>query len=304
MEFYMMKKENLTDRKNMDSSLSVERSGNTTNAPASFKYRIHEILEGNRPGDLTADIFTAFITGLIFLNVIAVILETDKNLSNLYDVYFRFFETFSVTVFTIEYFLRLWTCTLDDRFKGIVAGRIKYALTPLAIVDLIAVLPFYIPMIIPVDLRFTRAIRLFRIFRIFKLGRYHSALRTIGNVLRREKEELLITLYAVIIFLVISSSIVYYVENEAQNPEFTSIPASLWWGVVTLTTVGYGDIYPATPVGKVLASIIALVGIGVFALPAGILASGFAEELQSRMDHHKKVCPHCGKDINTPPEEE
>lgn len=264
----------------------------------SLRRRVHEILDGNRPGDTAGNIFSLSITVLIFLNVIAVILETEKSLSGSYEAYFDAFETFSIVVFTIEYVLRLWTCTLDSRYGGAVRGRMKYVTTPLAIIDLLSVLPFYIPMIIPLDLRFLRALRLMRVFSIFKLGRYNSALRTIGNVLRREKEELLITLYAVIIFLVISSSIVYYFEDAARNPAFRSIPAALWWGVVTLTTVGYGDVYPVTPVGKFLASIIALMGIGVFALPAGILASGFAEELKSRGDRCTVICPHCGMEID------
>jgi voltage-gated potassium channel len=264
----------------------------------SIRMRLRQIMDGNRPGDKAGNIFSIFITGLIFLNVIAVILETEKSLSASYEAYFNAFETFSIVVFTIEYMLRLWTCTLDSRYAGAVKGRMRYVLTPLAIVDLLSVLPFYIPMILPMDLRFLRALRLMRVFSIFKLGRYNSALRTIGNVLRREKEELLITLYAVIIFLVISSSVVYFFEDGARNPSFRSIPAALWWGVVTLTTVGYGDVYPVTPVGKFLASIIALMGIGVFALPAGILASGFAEELKSKADRCSLICPHCGKEID------
>jgi voltage-gated potassium channel len=152
-------------------------------------------------------------------------------------------------------------------------------------------------MILPFDLRFLRVLRLFRLARVLKLGRYSEALRTLSRVLRSRKEELAVTASAVVMVLVISSSLMYYVEHGAQPKAFPNIPAAMWWGVVTLTTVGYGDIYPVTVLGKIAGAIIALSGIGLFALPAGILAGGFAQELQQR---GKKVvhCPHCGKPID------
>jgi len=203
---------------------------------------------------------------------------------------------FSIAIFTIEYLLRLWTCTINNRFRDPLMGRIRFALTPLALVDLMAILPFYLPMLIPFDLRFIRAVRLFRLFRLFKIGRYSRSLRTIGNVLKSKKEDLFITVFTVFILLVVASSLMYFVENEAQPEAFSSIPTAMWWGVITLTTVGYGDIYPVTMAGKILGSIISILGIGIFALPTGILASGFAEEIQKR--RAKRItCPYCGKDI-------
>lgn len=261
-----------------------------------IKSRIFEILEKASPGDLPAKIFNIFIISLIILNVFAVILETVKSLSP-YAVVFRTFEIFSVVIFTIEYLLRLWSCTTDSSFKGKIRGRFKFAVTPLALVDLIAVLPFYLPIIFPLDLRFIRVIRLLRLFRIFKLGRYSDSLKTFGSVLRRKKEELFITVFIVAILLVVASSLMYYVECDAQPKAFSSIPAAMWWGVATLTTVGYGDIYPVTSMGKFIGAIIALLGIGMFALPAGILGSGFIEEIQKKQKEIKK-CPHCGKEIN------
>jgi len=133
------------------------------------------------------------------------------------------------------------------------------------------------------------------------MGRYSEALKTFGIVLKRRKEELLMAVFSVLILLVIASSLMYFVENEAQPEAFSSIPVAMWWGVVTLTTVGYGDVYPITAAGKLLGAIMALLGIGMFALPAGILASGFAEEIQRRQKK-RRICPHCGKDIDEPPE--
>lgn len=265
------------------------------------KNRIFEILEVASAGDLPSRMFDVFIMSLISLNVIAVILESVKNLSSQYMLFFRMFEIFSIAIFTIEYFLRLWTCTIDRRFNHPAIGRLRFAVTPLAIVDLMAILPFYLPMIIPLDLRFVRAVRLFRLFRLFKMGRYSESLKTLGNVLKAKKEELLIAVFVVLILLVIASSLMYFVENEVQQQAFSSIPAAMWWGVATLTTVGYGDVYPVTPAGKLLGAIIAILGIGMFALPTGILASGFVEEIQKRRGK-RKICPHCGKDINKPPE--
>jgi len=266
-----------------------------------LKNRLFEILEVASAGDLPSRLFDIFIMTLISLNVIAVMLETVESLSSRYMLFFRIFEIFSVSIFTIEYLLRLWSCTTDNRFKGSIKGRIRFALTPLALVDLFAILPFYLPMLITFDLRFLRALRLFRLFRLFKMGRYSNAFKMVGNVLREKKEELFITVFSGLILLVVASSLMYFVENEAQPETFSSIPAALWWGVATLTTVGYGDIYPITPIGKLLGGIIALLGIGMFALPAGIITSGFAEEIQRRKEK-RRICPHCGKDIDEPPE--
>ncbi len=265
------------------------------------KNRLYEILEIASADDLPSRLFDIFIMTLISLNVIVVILETVESFSSQYMLFFWIFEIFSVSVFTIEYLLRLWTCTTNNRFRSPIKGRIRFAVTPLALVDLMAILPFYLPMIIPLDLRFIRALRLFRLFRLFKMGRYSEALKTLGNVFKEKKEELLITVFSVIILLVVSSSLMYFVENAAQPEAFSSIPAAMWWGITTLTTVGYGDVHPITPIGKLLGAIIALLGIGMFALPTGILASGFAEEIQRRQGK-RRICPHCGNDIDEPPE--
>ena len=233
---------------------------------------------------------------MISLNVIAVVLETVESISSQYVSIFRAFEIFSVVIFTIEYLLRIWTCTNDERYQRPISGRVRFALTPLVIVDLLAILPFYLPMCIALDLRFIRAIRLFRIFRMFKMGRYSESLRTLGRVAKSKKEDLLITVFLVGFLLIVASSLMYFVEKDAQPEAFSSIPATMWWGMATLTTVGYGDIYPVTIAGKILGAVISVLGIGMFALPTGILASGFSEEIQQRR-RKPQSCPHCGKDV-------
>jgi len=152
-------------------------------------------------------------------------------------------------------------------------------------------------MFIPFDLRFIRAIRLIRLFRLFKLGRYSVAIKLFGRVLKGKREELFITAFAIFILLTISSSLLYYVEHKAQPEVFSSIPAAMWWGVATLTTVGYGDIYPITSLGKFLGAIISLLGIGLFAMPAGILSAGFIEEIRKKKET-AKTCPHCGEKLD------
>ena len=259
-----------------------------------LKARVSGILE---PGDEDSRYFDPFIMGLIFLNVAAVVLETVDWINLRYAIFFNVFEIFSIAVFTVEYTLRVWSCTANPEFKDPVRGRLRFMVTPLALIDLMAVLPFYLPFVFA-DLRIMRAMRLFRLFRVLKLARYSDSLKTFVDVLRLKKEGLLLMFFAIMILLVVSSSLMYDVEHEAQPDAFSSIPAAMWWGIVTLATVGYGDVYPVTPWGKFIGSIVVILGIGLFALPTGVLASGFAEVLALRKEDHKNaemVCPHCGR---------
>lgn len=267
-------------------------------ALAKAKKRIFEVLEVASEGDITSRVFDIFIVSLISLNLTAVILETVKSLATRCNPIFRNFEIFSVVVFTIEYISRIWTCTIDERFKQPISGRIRFAFTPLLLIDLVAILPFYLPMLIPLDLRFLRVLRLVRIFRMFKIARYFESLQILANVFRAKREDLTITIFIITILLITASSFMYFAENKVQPEAFSSIPQAMWWGIATLTTVGYGDVYPITPIGKILGAIVSLLGIGMFALPAGILSSGFTEEIQKRRSG-VKLCPHCGKAIET-----
>jgi len=193
----------------------------------------------------------------------------------------RSFEIYSVIFFTIEYALRLWTCTLDERFRQPVWGRVRYVVTFMALVDLLAILPFYLPMLLPVDLRFLRALRLFRIFRLVKLGRYSGALRTLGNVVKRKKAELAMVLFGMVILLVIGASLIYFAEKERQPDVFGSIPAALWWGIASITGAS-GTTAPVTEFGKGVGAIFSLLRVALFAVPSGILASGFVEEARPK----------------------
>ena len=165
-------------------------------------------------------------------------------------------------------------------------------------------------MILPVNLVGIRAFRLVRLLRIFKLNRYSDALSSIGEVFRKKSQEIFVSIFFVFILLVISSLLIYYAEHDAQPEQFANAFSGLWWAVATLTTVGYGDIYPVTVLGRILGTIIAIMGIGMVAVPTGILSAGFVEILEQKnsskqeseeeekeVEEEKKFCPHCGKKL-------
>jgi voltage-gated potassium channel len=238
--------------------------------------------------------FQKFIYSLIILNVFCLILASYKEIHNHYETVFNVLELFSVIIFSIEYILRLWTADLDYEKGTPFSKRLKFSISIFGLIDLFAILPFYLPLLFPFDLRVLRILRLFRLLRIFKLGRLSKSLRTIISVLKESKSELSITLLVAFILMILSSTLMYYVENEAQPDKFENIGESLWWSVATLTTVGYGDIYPITGLGKILNSIIALIGIGFVALPTGIISSAFIGKMQNSKPTKECKCPNCG----------
>ncbi len=273
----------------------------------SLRRRTWELVEVARPGDRPSRLFDIAIRILIALNVLALIVETVPAIEAAAGTWLGAFDVASVAVFTVEYLLRVWSCVEDGRFAAPIRGRLRFARTPLAVVDLLAILPFWIPFL-GVDLRALRAVRLFRLFRILKIARYSRSLRTFGRVFRSKAEDLVLTLGLVGFLLVVAASLLYFVENAAQPEVFSSIPASMWWGIVTLTTVGYGDVYPVTVAGKVVGGLFALSALLLVALPTAILGAAFVDELESTreesgegMDREPAVapvrCPYCGEII-------
>jgi voltage-gated potassium channel len=233
--------------------------------------------------------------GLIVINISAVLLETVDPIAAAYGRVLYLIEFVSVVIFTIEYVAHIWSITETRSYARPIWGRVRFMCTPLMIVDLLAILPFYLAGIFAVDTRFLRALRLVRVIRLLKVARYSESLRSFGAVLRSQKEKLVVAAAMNLILLVVSSSVMYQLEHEAQPELFSSIPATLWWGAMTLTTVGYGDMYPITSGGQIAGSLIAVFGIGLFALPASILAAGFIEDSQSTQED---TCPHCGESLN------
>ena len=257
-----------------------------------MKKKVHHFINNN-------PVFLQLLYGLIILNVLATILISYKEIVVEYGQFLEYFEFFSVMIFTMEYILRFWTADFEYEEGATFSKKIKFATSAYGIIDLLAILPFYLPLLFPFDLRVLRILRLFRLLRIFKLVRLSKSMRTISSVLKETKSELSITLFVIFILLILSSTLMYYFENEAQPDKFQNIGQSLWWSVETLSTVGYGDIYPVTGIGKILSAVIALIGIGFVALPTGILTSAFMEQikLEKKIERNETgmcKCPDCG----------
>lgn len=261
-----------------------------------LKQQIYKVIEVTHHDDLLGKIFDTFMIVLISLNVVAFTFETVDTISIPYKSYFNDFETASAIIFTVEYGLRLWTCTLAPRYGHPVLGRFKFALTPLSIVDFVSIFPYYLFLFFP-NLVFIRELHLLRLARLFKIGRYSESMRTLGKVIASKREDLLSTLFTVFTLLMISSSLMYFAEHAAQPDRYPNIPAAMWWGIITLTSVGYGDVSPITLMGKLLGGIIAVLGLGLVALPTGIIASGFAEEVEKKRAKQRRICPHCGEEL-------
>ena len=248
-----------------------------------FRRKLYHVLGNKSYSSWSSKLDQTLLSILIVLDISSFILETSFQLNQRYYLLFKSIAIFSTIIFTIEYGLRLWLCTVDRSFRHPVWGRLHYALTPMAIIDFISTFPFYLILVFH-NLAFLKTLRLLRLARILKIGRHSKALRSLLQVVVRKQEELSITFSTIAFLLIIASSLMFFAEHDAQPEAFPSIPAAMWWGVVTLTTVGYGDIYPITVVGKLLGASLAFFGIGVFVLPAGIVASGFAEEVKYRIE--------------------
>jgi voltage-gated potassium channel len=281
----------------------VEIGGRVGDSTSGLRARVWDLLEVTEDPETGAtkwDWVDVFLLVLILLSTVVVVLETEQGLYQQYSAFFIAFDIFTVVVFTIEYIVRMWACTADPRFADPVTGRLRYAVSFYGVIDLLAILPFYATLLFPVallDLRFLRVLRLMRFARVLKVGRYSEALDRLKSVFRAKKADLGVALVGVLVILVLASSVMYHVENAAQPEAFSSIPAAMWWGVSAMTTVGYGDIHPITPLGKVLAGGIQLLGIALFALPAGILAAGYEEDARRRRAG-KGVCHTCGQSLD------
>lgn len=257
-----------------------------------LKTRIFSLLEPGEKEDLASRAVDTFLVVLILANATVAVVETVPGVREAWGVLLDRFETFSIAVFTAEYLLRFWSCTASGASP--VVGRLRFMLRPLLLVDLLAILPFYLAFL-GLDLRMARMVRLFRFIRVAKMGRYSRAVRLLGRAILTAKEELTMALLLGCLALVLSATLIYYAEHDAQPDKFSSIPSSFWWGVTTLTTVGYGDAFPVTLLGKIFGGISQVIGVGLFALPTGILASAFMTEMEQRTE--PPTCPHCGKPL-------
>ncbi|MEL6495893.1 MAG: ion transporter [Cyanobacteria bacterium J06623_7] len=247
-----------------------------------FRHQLYHIIEAENYSGWWGKLERLLLSILIILDISAFILETSQPLNQNYYWLFKSIAIVSTVIFTVEYGLRLWLCTIKRKFRHPVWGRFRYAVTPMAIIDFISTFPFYLLLVFH-HLAFLKTLRLLRLARILKIGRHSKSVRSLVRVVISQKEELLVTLSIISFLLIIASSLMFFAEHDAQPDVFSSIPAAMWWGVVTLTTVGYGDIYPVTVLGKLLGAALACFGIGVFVLPAGIVASGLAKEVSDKI---------------------
>lgn len=263
-----------------------------------IKYRTFKIVQTADDNDKISKAFDFLIISLIIINTITIIADT-FDLSATVKTAFSVIETVSVIIFTIEYALRLWTADLLYKDASSFKSRLKFIFSFMAIIDLLAIFPFYIPFLIPIDLRILRVLRVVRLFRLFKINRYTDAFSMIGNVLKSKANQLLSSIFSVSLLMIISSILMYNVENAAQPDKFVNAFSGLWWAVATLTTVGYGDIYPVTVFGKILSATIAILGIGLVAVPTGIISAGFIEQIEKSKEKDKKeFCPYCGHKLD------
>ena len=244
----------------------------------SIRSRVFDIIQPDDGTSLLSRIFDWMITGLILASVIIVFVATFDLPQSVREL-LLFIEGMASIVFTVEYVLRILTADFLYPERGKIKARIKYVLSPMAIVDLIAILPFWLPMFLPGTMLGLRALRLVRLLRIFKLNRYFDAIKSLGDVIVRKKRELLGSMFFVSILMLISSLLMYSAEHEAQPEVFRNAVSGLWWAVATLTTVGYGDIYPVSTLGRIITMVSSIFGIAIVALPAGIITAGYMNEI-------------------------
>jgi voltage-gated potassium channel len=269
-----------------------------------IKQKVYKMIEKSEDQDQWSRAFDMFIMVLVFLNMCVIVLESFQELYVKYIGGFNFFEIFTVGVFTVEYLLRIWTAQCRYPTKPPLKAVLRWSITPLALIDMMAIFPFYIGFIIlwiPANWRIFRLLRIARLLRFLKLNRYSDAYNVFAVVIRKRKHELLMTAGAAFIVMLISSTFMYYLEHTVQPNAFPNILASFWWAVATLTTVGYGDVVPVTGWGRFLSGVLAFVGIGFVALPTGLISSGFIEIMHKKMQEERgncpTYCPHCGKKI-------
>jgi voltage-gated potassium channel len=247
----------------------------------SLRCRVHLVMEAGRSSGRLGLAFEIFLIVLIVGNALAVSLDSVAEFAVAYGRYFRIFEYVSVVIFTVEYLLRVWTVPEDPRYAARpLVDRLRYLVQPYMLIDFLAVAPAYIALFMPfVDLRI---LRLFRLFRLLKIARYSPAVATLIHVLSLERRALFGTLLLLLCIMSLCAEGMYIIEGSVQPHAFGNLPSCMYWAIITLTTVGYGDLVPVTGAGRLLASVTAIMGLGLFALPVGIIASAFVTEIHRR----------------------
>ena len=259
----------------------ADATGGRGTSPESLRHRVHVILEAGRSSGRAGLAFEVFLIALIVANAVAVSLDSVSALGAAYGRFFQYFEDVSVAIFTLEYVLRVWAAPEDPRYSEKPWGdRLRYVMQPYMLIDFIAIAPAYVALFVPfADLRI---LRLFRLFRLLKIARYSPAVSTLIHVLSLERRALFGTLLLLVCIMCLCAEGMYIIEGRVQPQMFGNLPSCMYWAIITLTTVGYGDTYPVTVAGRMLAGVTAVMGLGLFALPVGIIASAFVSEIHRR----------------------
>ena len=255
--------------------------------PGNIRHRVYMLLENDDTRNPWGRRLQFGLILLILVNVLCVIFESEPGIYRDYAPMFAVIEIVSVLIFTVEFLLRVWSAPENPAWRRMKAGRarLRYLLTPMAVIDLISILPFWLQFITGIDLRVLRALRLLR---VFKLTRYAPVVKLFLDVLKEEAESILAALFLLLVLMMVSSSLMFLAEHEAQPDSFSTIPKTMWWAVVTLTTVGYGDAVPITTAGKIIAGVSTILGVGMVALPTGILLAGLQDQVHRRRETFRR----------------
>ena len=248
------------------------------NKGRTFRQKVHALVYPSSYGGQLQEMFEVFIAIWVLLSVFAVVMESVKSVHYILNIQFVILDAVAVGIFTIEFFMRMYSCVEEPGFKGAVVGRLKQFKTPSTFIDFLAIVPFFLEVVLHhlFDLRF---LRVFRLARLLKLTRGSDATAILFKVIAREWPILSASAFIMILVIVLTASLGYLFEYDAQPEKFENIPTAIYWAVITLASVGYGDISPVTPVGRAMTTMMALMGIGIFAIPAALLASAFSDEL-------------------------
>ncbi|MGN0710138.1 MAG: ion transporter [Anaerovoracaceae bacterium] len=272
-----------------------------------IKKRTFEIIQVGEAKDFASRCFDMALIVLIGVNVGLLIISTFDSAQK-YMTEIRAIEYFSTFLFTIEYILRIWTSDLLYPRNRKTESAVDFIFSPFGIIDLLAILPYYIPAVFPTGFVAMRSLRAVRILRLFRVNRHYDSLMIIARVVRKKKGQLVSSLFIILVMMIAASLMMFQTEHEAQPEVFDNILTSMWFVVANVSTTGYGDVYPITALGKILSMLMTFLGIGLVAIPTGIISAGFVEQMAEakRMEEHerrkvqeeKQYCPYCGKKLD------
>ena len=273
-----------------------------------FRNKVYNVIREDDSNPLSGTLFDSVIIAFIVVNIVFIILDTFQ-LPKWYESISRIVEFLADIIFSIEYILRIWTAPFAHPDQKPIAARIKYMTSGMALIDLLSILPFYMPLFLPSGLGALRGLRIIRLLRVFKISRYNDALSVIGRVFKKKAHQLFSSTLIVFMLMLIASMVMYDMEHAAQPEKFDNAFSAFWWAIATVTTVGYGDLYPITMAGKLIGGVIAFLGIGLVAIPTGIISAGFVEESRKMEKEHAAqkysdapapaYCPYCGNKLDS-----